>query len=898
MSRNYLSDHLQDPDDVDADPADQLHQDSRQHNRQHGRSAARPRSVMSPGGGQRVRWETNDGAGRTDDNDNENLLEGKSQDSHNDGGDDLSSRASSESSVRVIGTQRTTTARTSGGDGPLGSDAPDTRAPMTMPPATIPLPHSPHPRPVGVAPTSALALAASELLHDAPATALLAELNWQKSVNGDASKIKAFRSEALQRSDILTFGYMRPASPFLHILHTAGTFSLPSGDNYYRGKDIAFVGDKTEYKTPTPVHLAPEQPWKWITKKVSLDSLPVEQFYATPQNADKLYQPTTRTGDQNVTLPRLLAIPPHFVQFVASGQRTPFQFHQHVVAMATEDTSTVSIQDCQLILDWCIMASHHDTQPHTSVMAFPLEAAISTDETFNKWLQRRLRQTLGVDAQPIPSSSTHPIPPSQPVPFAVPPGFPPPGGAYQPPPPNMWAQFAQQFTQGLAAAMQPTATALAASTGGLTSTYEEGGRNYDKYQLAVVQGFSHTPDLHGVQQIWALFQTTKHADTHKNNIKKKMIQWADAQRPPVAIDRNIYITNATLKDILALRFNPGNSTAELETADQGISILICRPRTSENKAAHRKKELIEGRASKNLSLDDATRLLSPTETAVCPEDYNSITKCLGTYCALLHTLFGSRCQLWAHCMALLGVLNSDVVAEKQHAFTPMFCRQAIWAIIEDGRAYFSKQLTVDDFLGIHPDDIDFPESTLIELKPYLRNQVPIHRSSFPSQWLTTVTDTQPSGHTAGQRGFPLINVHTSPPSVVSGISTPSTMTGTSRQQQVQIRSTTHPIIKAAFADYVKKFRSIRLTQLLTSLNLTLADLPTLPSMSSSGTSLCYNYVLGRCVHSGCQHKHAAVEDIPDTFATALVTMLNPAVQNFLTNGAPAQPQRKRRRNAE
>lgn len=930
MSRNYLSGHLQNDDDEPNEGSYQPALSGMQDQRPHSRASGRPRSVMSPGGDQqqqRVRWDTDGSYRDENDDNNENLLEDNELQENSNEGDDSNSEISSEDSVRLVGIRKRTTQKSGTG---TPTDAAPAEAPINPPnPGVITAATA---APLGATPTfgvaapprgastpatpgtqrlggSALIAAAQTLIEDSPATLLKAELQWQQNVGGDAAKIKSFRSEALQRSDLLVFGYMRPASPFVHLLHTAGTFSLPSGDDYYRGKDIAFVGDRTEYTNPTPVQLAPEQPWKWITKKVGLDSLPLEQFYATPGNAAKLYQPIDRTGEQNVTLPRLLAIPPHYIEFVASGQRTPFQLHQHVVQSVTANNHPITIQDCQLVLDWCVMASHHDTQPHTSFMAFALEAAISTDDTFNKWIQRRLRQTLGSDGHhTLPSpSSTQPAPVAQ---FTIPPGLPPTGtmfppqqtGFYPPPPPNMWAQFAQQFSQGLAAAMQPTASALAASAGGLAAAYEDGGRNYDKYQLAVIRGFSHSPNLNGVQQIWALFQTTKHADTHKNNLKRKMIQWADAQRPPVAIDRNLYITNATLKDILALRFNPGNSMAELETADQGISILICRPRTSENKAAQRKKELIEGRASKNLSLDDATKLFSPGDTALCPEDYNSLTKCIGTYCALLHTLFGSKCQFWIHCMALLGVLNSDVVSEKQHAFTPLFCRQVIWAIVEDGRAYFSKQLTVDDFLGVHPDDIAYPESTLVELKPHLRNQSPIHRSTFPPQWLMTEPH-QHSGLTsagsvqAGQRTFPVSSFNTGPPSVVSGISNPSTTT-TRQQAQVQIRASTHPIIKAALAEYVKKFRSIRLTQLLTSLNLTLADLPTMPSMAASDTTLCYNYVLGRCVHSGCQHKHAPVEEVTDDFATALVNLLKPAIQNFMTHGAPAQPRRKRRRSPE
>jgi hypothetical protein len=138
-----------------------------------------------------------------------------------------------------------------------------------------------------------------------------------------------------------------------------------------------------------------------------------------------------------------------------------------------------------------------------------------------------------------------------------------------------------------------------------------------------------------------------------------------------------------LKDILALRFNPGNTTVDLDTADQGISILICRPWSMESKAAQRQKEQIEGHVLKiHLSLGDAEKLATLHEPTVCPKDYNALVKCLGTFCALLHTLFGSRCLLYRHCMQLLAVLNSDRVSERQHAFTPMFCHQVIWAIYE------------------------------------------------------------------------------------------------------------------------------------------------------------------------------------------------------------------------
>jgi hypothetical protein len=93
----------------------------------------------------------------------------------------------------------------------------------------------------------------------------------------------------------------------------------------------------------------------------------------------------------------------------------------------------------------------------------------STDDTFNKWVQRRLKHTLG---QPAPAPPT--AHPTQQHPFVVPHGLPtvdPPlqNTQHQMPSNSMWAQFTANLTQGLAAALQPTATALAASAGSIAS---------------------------------------------------------------------------------------------------------------------------------------------------------------------------------------------------------------------------------------------------------------------------------------------------------------------------------------------------------------------------------------------------------------------------------------------
>jgi hypothetical protein len=57
-----------------------------------------------------------------------------------------------------------------------------------------------------------------------------------------------------------------------------------------------------------------------------------------------------------------------------------------------------------------------------------------------------------------------------------------------------------------------------------------------------------------------------------------------------------------MDDIVKLEFCPGTPTAYLSTAEQGISILICRPRTGNETADIRSREQAVKFTEKNQSL--------------------------------------------------------------------------------------------------------------------------------------------------------------------------------------------------------------------------------------------------------------------------------------------------------
>ena len=112
----------------------------------------------------------------------------------------------------------------------------------------------------------------------------------------------------------------------------------------------------------------------------------------------------------------------------------------------------------------------------------------------------------------------------------------------------------------------------------------------------------------------------------------------------------------------------------------------------------------------------------------------------------------------------------------------------------------------------------------------------------------------------------------------------------------------HPKIAAMMIPYLKKFRRVQLKKLMEKAGVTWNQIPTLPNFmtASNENGLCYNWVLGQCQDKYCFCKdkttpagtnHPSSSDLPDTFATQLVTLL----QNGATHIYQTEEGRKRKR---
>ncbi len=120
-----------------------------------------------------------------------------------------------------------------------------------------------------------------------------------------------------------------------------------------------------------------------------------------------------------------------------------------------------------------------------------------------------------------------------------------------------------------------------------------------------------------------------------------------------------------------------------------------------------------------------------------------------------------------------------------------------------------------------------------------------------------------------------------------------------RQQWVDGR---HPRIVAMMADYVAtKGLRIKLTEILDAANKCITDLPTIPAYVANGKPfVCWAHILGRCTFVNCQFKqgHVPRDEIPDSFADAVVAMLTPGVLHCVGGGNSAGGSPEKRRKTE
>jgi hypothetical protein len=160
----------------------------------------------------------------------------------------------------------------------------------------------------------------------------------------------------------------------------------------------------------------------------------------------------------------------------------------------------------------------------------------------------------------------------------------------------------------------------------------------------------------------------------------------------IEIDTGVFYNKDTMEDIVKVRPNSAEGLATLKTGERGCSILSCFPRAPVEIEALRIREQAARVSQANHTFEEALKL-AQSDGRAPPENYMETRLTIATYAAKLWSLWTKRCHHYEMVMKVYNTLCLPEVSTIKGAFTPIHCREMIWAIYDDGRRYFSKRKT-------------------------------------------------------------------------------------------------------------------------------------------------------------------------------------------------------------
>jgi hypothetical protein len=723
-------------------------------------------------------------------------------------------------------------------------------------------------------------------------------LEWQSSRKESPQEQARFKEDAMGYPGLLVFAMMRPKVPYIQLIHSIQVYpNAPGSDPTWKGKTIGFLGDRTSYSpAPQMVELKEKVPWAWESRLVVNDLTALDHFYVVPGNSNVLWTPDPTTARMTVTAPKMLALPPDCVALCAAEPRTPYGLATHL--QSTLGAGHLNASKYAPMLDWCLMASQAEPatgdSPKSSLLSFPITPIIGS-VALHKWATARLAFTLG---PPTGSSqAAHSTTPGSEHRAE-------PNASQAPTPPQLDVSLIAQVTAAVMAALRANNGSIGGAIEDGTSKQADESKQYSTFQLAKLKGFCGIIHNSDIPPIWNYFRSTKDVDAHRTKLLECMGQWAKENE--ITITRGLYFEKSTMDEITKMEFNPGSATAYFPTAEKGISILIVRPRQGHETAELRSKEHAMLLTERNYTLTDALGL-SRKDPRPPASTYLELVRDVGTFCALVRTLFGDSCDYFQNLFDLWQMLNSEQVYAKSERFGVAMVRQITWAIIEDSRQFFFRTMTEEELARGQP---RFPTSYLMNIiGTDVFKAVEIRLGNFPEKWKVETVHTQEArGTSMGQgRQTPHLVNNTSRTWGTGSLITPQPVPSTGPERPVLIRQEdVHPTIKSLMEDYIRHFRSVQLRVLCKAAGITETDLPTEARYLRNGKNmLCYSYVLGKCNGKYCgraSEGHVAAGELSTEFVNRLCALLRPGVEARKATEPAAQasnyfPGQKRKRTA-
>ena len=403
-------------------------------------------------------------------------------------------------------------------------------------------------------------------------------------------------------------------------------------------------------------------------------------------------------------------------------------------------------------------------------------------------------------------------------------------------------------------------------------------------------GWCGVEDPVNIPPIWFKYQTTKSVATHRMMLMEALQVWA-RDHGNVRLDPALFLTEASIGDWVNLRMNPGSARPRYESCDKGMTPLAARPMSVKDKESHelREQAKLEARADMTFMEVVQDKKSDPPAPA---QTYDKLCKNVITYAAILGVHFGNVSGYYKNVVGLKDILELEVVASLEENFTPKLCREITWAVIDDGRFYFSKQVTPNQ---LATGQAQWPMSNLDCIFQNVRYQSEIHRSTFPTQWLAQTayekigkkTGMQHQGGAVRNLGG-AFNLHLAPPQVQNPfVQDGNTKIGNKEWTPPQ-NDPRHPIIRRLMDPLLKQCRGKwSLRRILEGANIAIKDLPQIPKYMVNGqNTLCYRMVLDHCKSKRCANQGGHEVErlhVSDEYAKALSARIAPGVQHVLSN---------------
>mmetsp|Transcript_28917 Transcript_28917/g.61069 ORF Transcript_28917/g.61069 Transcript_28917/m.61069 type:complete len:140 (+) Transcript_28917:837-1256(+) len=130
---------------------------------------------------------------------------------------------------------------------------------------------------------------------------------------------KAFRDDVLMFQGLCGFEMMMPGNQKIQAVHSMRTFLNFAHVGTLNGKAIAFLGDRTQFRTPMPVLLPVQKPWEWTAEKIAGDAAQFATHFGDEANKIKFWKSGGESESDNVSAPCLLSLPTRFLRFCEQG---------------------------------------------------------------------------------------------------------------------------------------------------------------------------------------------------------------------------------------------------------------------------------------------------------------------------------------------------------------------------------------------------------------------------------------------------------------------------------------------------------------------------------------------------------------------------------------------------